>query len=127
MCSRDGPSSRGTSRSLFKDRQYGEVLIGAETVLSAGGDEGGVTFPELQLLSVDFEHPASFEDDVDLVVFVYALMVWLWRDKRVDADVKSLRFVDRLVTTVGAAEARFGSGDIEGAGRIQCAALQWMA
>jgi hypothetical protein len=93
-------------------------------VLSAGGDERRVTFPELQLLSVDFEHPASFEDDVDLVVCVYAPMVWLWRDKRVDADLKSLRLVDRLVATVGAAEARFGSSDIESAGRIRRVVLQ---
>jgi hypothetical protein len=100
------------------------MLIGAETVLSAGGDERRVTFTKLELLSVDVEHPTSFKDDVELVGCVYALMVWLWRDKRVDADLKSLRFVDRLVTTVGAAEARFGSGDIERAGRIRRVALQ---
>ena len=47
-----------------------EVLIGAERVISAGGNERRVTFPKLQVLSVDFEHPASFEDDVDLVVCV---------------------------------------------------------
>jgi hypothetical protein len=100
--------------------------MGAETVLSAGGDERRVTFPELQLLSIDFEHPASFEDDVDLVVCVYALMVWLRRDKRVDEDLKSPRFVDGLVTAVGGAKARFGSGDIESAGRIQRVALQFV-
>ena len=84
-----------------------------------------MTFPKLQLLSVDFEHPASFEDDVDLVFSIYALMVWLWRDKRVDVDLKTLRLMDRLVTTGRDAKARFGSRDIERAGRVQRMALQF--
>ena len=63
------------------------MLIGAERVISAGGDERRVTFPKFQLLLANFEHSASFEHDVDLVVCVYARMVWLWRDKRVDADL----------------------------------------
>jgi hypothetical protein len=95
-------------------------------VVSAGGDERRVTFPKLQLLFVNFEHSASFKHDVDLVVCVYAQMVWLWRDKRVDANLMSPRFVDRLVTTVGGAEARLGSGDIEDAGRFQREALQFV-
>ena len=89
------------------------MLIGTERVVSAGGNERRVTFPKRQLLSVYFEHPASFEDDVDLAVCVYALMVWLRRDKRVDADLKPPRFVDGLVPTVGGAEACFCSSDIE--------------
>jgi hypothetical protein len=102
------------------------VLIGAETVLSAGGDECRVTFPKLQPLSVDVEHPASLEDYVELVVCVHALMVWLRRDKRVDADLEPSRFVDDLVTTVSGAKARFGSGDIESVGRIQRIGLRFL-
>ena len=48
-------------------------------------------------------------------------MVWFWRDKRVDADLKPPRFVDGLVPTVGGAEACFCSSDVESTGRIH----QW--
>ena len=41
-------------------------------MVGAGGYERHVTFPKLQLLSVDVEHSAPFEDDVELVVGIYA-------------------------------------------------------
>ena len=82
------------------------MLIGAETMVSAGRDEGRVTFPKLQLLAVDVDRPASLEHDVDLVVGVYPLMVWLRRDERVDTDLKPPRFVDGLVATFGGAASR---------------------
>ena len=100
------------------------MLIGAETVVGAGGDERCVTFPKLQLLSVDIEHAASLEDDVELVVCVHALMVRLRRDKRIDADLKPCRLVDDFVSTVSGTETRFGTGDVESVSRIQRLALQ---
>jgi hypothetical protein len=52
------------ARSLFEDHEDGEVLIGAEMVISAGGNECRVTFPKLQLLAVDDQHPAASRDAV---------------------------------------------------------------
>jgi hypothetical protein len=37
------------------DREDGQVLIGAEAVVNAGGDERRVTFTTLQLLPVDVD------------------------------------------------------------------------
>jgi hypothetical protein len=109
----------------LEDREDAQVLIGAETMVSAGRHERGVTFPKLQLLSVDVKHPASLKDDVELVVGVHTLMVWLRSDKRVDTDLEPSRFVDDLVTAVSGAKARPRSGDVEGVGRIQLVALQF--
>ena len=88
-------------------------------MVSAGRHERGVSFPKLELLSLDVKHPASLKDDVELVVGVHTLMVWLRSDKRVDTDLEPSRFVDDLVTAVSGAKARLGSGDVEGVGRIQ--------
>jgi hypothetical protein len=95
------------------------VLIGAEAVVGAGGYKRCLTFPKLQLLSVGVEHPAAFEDDIELVIGVCTLMVRLWRDKRIHADLKPGRLVDDLVPTVSGAKARFGPGDVESMSRIQ--------
>ena len=93
---------------------------------SAGGHERGVTFPKLQLLAVDVKHPVTLKDDVELVVGVHTLMVWLRSDKRVDTDLEPSRFVDDLIAPVRGAKARFGSGDVERVGRIQSAALRFL-
>lgn len=95
------------------------MLIGAEAVVSAGGDERSVTFRKLQLFSVDVEYAPPLEDDVQLVACVHALMVWLRRDQRVDAGLESPRFVDDLATTVSGAKARFDPGDVENVSRSQ--------
>ena len=100
------------------------MLIGVESVFSAGGDERSVTFRKLQLFSVDVEYSPPFEDDVQLVACVHAPVVRLRRDERVDTDLESPRFVDDLVTTVSGAKARFGSGDVESVGRSQRVARQ---
>lgn len=92
------------------------MLVRAEGVFSAGGNERRATFLKFKTLSLDLEHSSAFEHDVDLVLCVRASMVGLRRDKRVDTDVKPPRFVDGLVTTIGSAEARFGSSNIENAG-----------
>ena len=101
------------------------MLVRDERVFSAGGDERRATFVKFKMLSLDVEHSSAFEHDVDLVVCVRALVVGLRRDKRVDTDVKPPRFVDGLVTTIGGAQARFGSADIENAGRLHRMALRF--
>ena len=66
------------------------MLIGTETVVRAGRNERSATFRELQLLAADIEDASPLENDVELVAFVHAPMVWLWRDKRVDTELESL-------------------------------------
>jgi hypothetical protein len=75
--------------SAFEDRENGQLLIGTEAMVSAGGDERGATFRELQLLSVDVERAPPLENEVQLVACVHAPMVWLGRDKRVDTHLES--------------------------------------
>jgi hypothetical protein len=82
-------------------------------VVSAGRDERQATFPKLQLLSVDVEHAAPLEDDVDLILCIQQAVVRLRRDKRVNEDLNPCRLVDDLVSTVAGAEAGFGPGDVE--------------
>ena len=94
-------------------------------MVSACRHECGVAFPKLELLSLDVEHPAALKDDVELVVGVHALMVWLRSDKRVDTDLEPSRFVDDLVTALSGANPHAGSGDVEGVGRIQPVALRF--
>jgi hypothetical protein len=38
---------------------------------------------------LDLEHPASLQDDVDLVVFVWLLPVGLGRDEHIDAKLEA--------------------------------------
>ena len=95
------------------------MLIGAEAVVSAGGDERSVTFRKLQLFSVDVEYAPPLEDDVQFAACVHALMVWLRRDQRVDTDLESSRFVNDLATTISGAKARLGPGDVESMSRSQ--------
>ena len=89
--------------------------------------ERSVTFPKLHLLTVDIKHPASLKNDVELVVGVHTLMVRLRSDKRVDTNLEPSRFVDDLATAVGGPNARLGSTDVEGVGRIQVFAPQFPA
>jgi hypothetical protein len=94
-------------------------------MMSAGRHERRVTFPKLQLLSIDLNHPASLEDDVELVVGVHTLMVRLRSDKRVDANLKPPRFVDDFVTAASGGKARLGPADVKGVGRIHLVALHF--
>jgi hypothetical protein len=89
------------------------MLISDETVVSARRDEHQTTFPKLQLLSVDVEHAAPLEDDVELILCIQQPMVRLGRDKRINEDLKPCRLVDDLVSTVTGAEASFGPRDVE--------------
>lgn len=79
-----------------------------------------MTLPQLELFSLDVERSAPFENDVELVGSVDALMVRLRRDKRIDADLKPRRLMDDLETSCfGAAEACSGPVDVERVSRIR--------
>jgi hypothetical protein len=103
------------------------MLISGETVVSAGRNERQVTFPKLQLLSVDVERAAPLEDDVDLILCIQQLIVRLRRDKRINEDLKPCRLVDDLVAAVTGAEARFGPGDVESVSWFEHVTLQLVA
>lgn len=89
------------------------MLIGGKTVVSAARDERQATFPELELLSVDVQHAAPLEDDVEPILCIQQPMVRLGRDKHINEDLQPRRLVDDLVSTVTGAEPSFGSGDVE--------------
>jgi hypothetical protein len=103
------------------------MLVSGETVVSAGRDERQATFPKLQLLSVDVEHAAPLEDDVDLILCIQQAVVRLRRDKRVNEDLNPCRLVDDLVSTVTGAEAGFGLGDVESVSWFEHVTLQLVA
>jgi len=89
------------------------MLVCAEAVVCAGGDERRATFAKLQLLSADIERASPFEDDVKLVALVDPLVVRFGCDKRVDADLESGRLMDELIATVSGAQACLGFRDVK--------------
>jgi len=66
-------------------------------MVGAGRDEDRLPFDERNGGSVDLERSAAFEHHVDLVVGVRLLLVWLWSDEHVDAELEARRFVGDLV------------------------------
>lgn len=95
------------------------MLIGTEAMLRACGDERRMPVPKLQLMSIDVEHPASLEDDVEALVGVHGLIVRLRRDERVDAYLKTWRLVHDLASTLSGTETCFDSGDVECVSRLK--------
>jgi hypothetical protein len=88
-------------------------------VIGAGGDEDGVALAKLDLLSLDLEHAASFEHDVDLIVLVRRLAVRFGRNQHVDADLEAGRAVDDLIAAVARGEPVLRAGDVEWLSRSQ--------
>jgi hypothetical protein len=74
-----------------EDDENAQVLVADEAVVRAGRDEDGLPFDEWNGGAVDLERSAAFEDDVDLVVGVRLLLVWLWGDECVDAELEARR------------------------------------
>jgi hypothetical protein len=103
------------------------MLIGGETVVGAGRDERQATLPKLQLVSVDVEHAAPLEHDVELVLCIQQPMVRLRCDERINEDLEPCRLVDDLVSTVTGAEAGFGPGDVESVSWFDYSTLQLVA
>jgi len=63
-------STAGSSPPLLEDHEHAELLVADEAVLGAGRNEDGVPLAKLDVLSLDLEHAAALEHDVDLVVIV---------------------------------------------------------
>jgi hypothetical protein len=69
-------------------------------MLGAGGDKHRMPVAQLDPMPFDVKRAAAFEDDVDLVIGVWLLVVSLGCDQHVDADLETGRLVDNLVATV---------------------------
>src|SRR5512132_872892 len=96
----------GSFPGLLEDHQHTELLIADEAVLGARRNEDGIAFAKFDLLSLDLERAAPVEDDVDLVVLVRGLAVWLRRHEHVDAvacgqPILRAGDVERLGTSQG--------------------------
>jgi hypothetical protein len=104
---------------LLEDHEHTELLIADEAVLGARRNEDGMAFAKLDLLSLDLERAAPFEHDVDLVVLVRRLAVWLGRHEYVDADLEADRSVDDLVPAVACGQPILRAGDVERLGTSQ--------
>jgi hypothetical protein len=110
------------SGSTRENDEQAQRLVGAEAVLSAGGDEDRLSLRELDLLALDRQHSGALEDDVDLVLLVRLLAVGLGRDEDVDADLEPRRLVDDLVAAAAGGEAPPDLLDLEPVAGLQTAA-----
>jgi hypothetical protein len=70
-----------------EDDEYAQTFVTREPVIGSRRDEGGGPLLNRQRLALDREHPAPFEDDVELVVLVRGLVVGLGRNEDVDPDL----------------------------------------
>src|ERR1700694_1502926 len=61
--------------------------------------ERRLPFSHLDGLAFDREHPASFEHDINLIILMRLLLVGLWSDEDVDADLEPRRAVDDFVAS----------------------------
>jgi len=100
-------------RAPVEDHEQAQLLIGGEAVLGAGLDEDGRAFGHRHRFLLYLEHPASFEDDVDLVVFVGLLAVGFGSNEDVDAELLARRLVDDLVAAAGGYETILDLRDAE--------------
>jgi hypothetical protein len=82
-------------------------------MLRMGRDERSLALVELELRSLHLERARAFEDDIDLVVLVRLLAVWLGRDEHVDADLEARRLVHDLVAPAGGGEPALRLRDVE--------------
>jgi hypothetical protein len=83
-------------------------------MLDAGGDERRLTFLELDRLARELEHAAALEHEIDLVVLVRLLTVWLGRHQHVHPKLEPRRLVYELVAAVCGCQATLGGADVEG-------------
>src|SRR5207237_697303 len=81
-----------------------------------------MTFAELDVLSLDLEHTAAFDHDVDLVIIVRRLAVCVGRREHVDADLEPGGAVDDLVAAGVGCEPFLDAGDVE---RLRCPQGTW--
>src|SRR5262245_41678435 len=88
-------------RSALEDHEDAQVLVRGEAVLGTGLDEDGTAFAHRDILALDLENAAAFEDDVELVVVVRLLTIGLGCDQNVDAQLEAGGFVDDLVPSSG--------------------------
>lgn len=94
-------SLRVSRRLALEDDEHAEVFVRREAVVGTGLDEDGTAFLHRNLLPLDLEHTAAFEDDVDLVVHVGLLAVGLGCDQNVDAQLEAGGLVEDLVSSAG--------------------------
>src|SRR6202035_4705370 len=65
----------------LEDDESGKLLVADELMLSPGGNEHRVALAQLYCFAFDLEDACSLEDDVDFVVIVRLLAVWLRCDE----------------------------------------------
>ena len=103
---------------MLEDDEQAQVLVTAEPVVGPGRHEERVALAKLDLLSLDVEHAAALEGDVDLVVVVRLLAVGLGCNQDVDADLEARGGVHDLVPA-GLAEPLLHGFDVERARNLE--------
>ena len=105
-----------------EDDEQRELLVRRKAVLGSGWHEQRPSLLQRRLHAFDLEHPAAFEDDVDLVVLVRLLAIRLRRDEHVDADLEPGRGMDDLVAAAALGQLPAGRIDVEGmhGGNVAC-------
>ncbi len=80
-----------------EDDEQRQLLVRGETVLVPSRDEERTAFLEGSGNTLDLEHSAALEHDVDLVLLMGLLAIGLRRDQDVDADLEPRRPVHHFV------------------------------
>jgi hypothetical protein len=89
------------------------LLVAGEAVLGTCRNEHGMALVEIDGLTLHVEHPATFEHDIDLIVFMRLLPVRLGRDKHVDANFEPGRRMYDLVAAGSGRQAPSYGLDVE--------------
>jgi hypothetical protein len=84
-----------------EDDEKAQLLVACELVLGACRDERRLPLVERGRLAADRQLASSPQDDVELVVGVRALVVWLGGGEDVDTHLEAGGGVDDLVAAVG--------------------------
>jgi hypothetical protein len=90
---------------FVKDDDEAQVLVAGEAMIGARFDVDCAALPYRDLVAFDLQCPPAFEDDVDLVPFMWLLAIGLGGDKHVDTELEARRRMDDLVAPIPRNEA----------------------